>query len=137
MNPAQNSLLAQFLKGIRPLVLRRLKSEVAKELPEKLDQVLILPMEERQENIYISLKNYYQEQLKKQASELFYNKSFFLEGLLRLRQVSCHPLLFENSILNQSEIELRLDENEESSEVSSNKFEFLIDKLKILVSCKS
>jgi SNF2 family DNA or RNA helicase len=129
-----NFMLAQFLKGIRPLVLRRMKSEVAKELPEKLDQVLILPMEERQENIYISLKNYYQEQLKKQTSELFYDKSFFLEGLLRLRQASCHPLLFENSILNQSGFKLRIDENEESVEISSNKFEFLIDKLKILVS---
>ena len=40
-------MLAQFLKGIRPLVLRRLKSEVAKELPDKLDQVLILPMDDQ------------------------------------------------------------------------------------------
>lgn len=120
----QNAMFSQFLKGIRPLILRRLKSEVAKELPEKLDQVLILPMEEKQENIYISLKNYYQEQLKKQPSELFYDKSFFLEGILRLRQASCHPLLFENAIKNE----------EHNQASSSNKFEFLIDKLKTLVS---
>lgn len=119
---AQHSMLTSFLTGIRPLVLRRLKSEVARELPDKLDQVLLLPMMDQQEKIYSSLKNYYQEQLKKQAAEFFYNKSFFLEGLLRLRQASCHPLLFKNS-----------DETEETSEFSSNKFEFLIDKLKILV----
>ncbi len=130
---AQNSMLARFLKGIRPLILRRLKSEVAKELPDKLDQVLILPMIDRQENIYTSLKNYYQEQLKQQAAELFYHKSFFLEGILRLRQAACHPLLFENSILNQPGLIYPSDENEETSEVSSNKFEFLIEKLKILV----
>lgn len=129
---AQHSLLTQVLKGTRPLILRRLKSEVAKELPEKLDQVMILPMLESQEAIYSSLKNYYQDQLKKQTSELFYDKSFFLEGLLRLRQASCHPLLFEHSILNQ--IRSRpLNENGEI-EVSSNKFEFLTDKLKTLVS---
>jgi SNF2 family DNA or RNA helicase len=112
---AQNSLLTQFLQGIRPLVLRRLKSEVAQELPDKLDQVLILPMIDGQENIYTSLKNYYQEQLKKQAAEDFYHQSFFLEGILRLRQAACHPSLLETSA------------------VSSNKFEFLIDQLKILV----
>ena len=126
-------MLAQFLKGIRPLILRRLKSEVAQELPDKLDQVLILPMIYGQENIYTSLKNYYQEQLKQQAAELFYHKSFFLEGILRLRQAACHPLLFENSILNQPGLIYSPDENEETSEVSSNKFEFLIEKLKILV----
>jgi SNF2 family DNA or RNA helicase len=112
---AQNSLLTQFLQGIRPLILRRLKSEVAQDLPDKLDQVLILPMIDEQENIYTSLKNYYQEQLKKQAAEDFYHQSFFLEGILRLRQAACHPSLLE------------------ASAVSSNKFEFLIDKLKILV----
>lgn len=131
---AQNSLLTHFLKGIRPLVLRRLKREVAKELPEKLDHVVILPMIDRQETIYISLKNYYREQLKKHASELFYNKSFFLEGLLRLRQTACHPLLLENAILNQPGSQPRFDENEVSAETASNKFEFLIDKLKTLVS---
>lgn len=119
---AENSMLGQFLKGIRPFILRRLKKDVAKELPEKLDQVLILPMIDSQEMIYTSLKNYYQEQLKKQSSELFYNKSFFLEGLLRLRQASCHPLLFETMIENEPSIS------------TSNKFEFLIDKLKTLVS---
>lgn len=127
-------MLTQFLNGIRPLILRRLKSEVAKELPEKLDQVLILPMIDQQEKIYVSLKNYYQEQLKKHTSELFYDKSFFLEGLLRLRQAACHPSLFEHSILNQVKIKSDLEEAEENLEASSNKFEFLIDKLKTLVS---
>lgn len=131
---AQNFILTQFLKGIRPLVLRRLKSEVAKELPEKLEQMLILPMFDQQENIYISLKNYYQEQLEQQTSQLLYEKSFFLEGLLRLRQVSCHPLLLENSIVEQSGFKLHFDECGESSEASSNKFEYLIEKIKILVS---
>jgi len=129
----QNFILAHFLKTVRPLILRRLKSDVAKELPPKLDQVLILPMIFNQENIYISLKNYYQEHLKKHASELFYDKSFFLEGLLRLRQISCHPLLFENSILNQSGSKHPSFDEDENIELSSNKFEFLIDKLKTLV----
>ncbi len=118
-------MATQFLKGLRPLILRRLKTEVAKELPPKLEQVLILPMVEEQEAIYTSLKSYYQEQLKNKTVELFYDKSFFLEGLLRLRQAACHPLLFEKNTLNHQE---------KYSEYASNKFEFLIDKLKTLVS---
>lgn len=131
---APHPMVTQFLKGIRPLILRRLKSEVAKELPEKLDQVLVLPMNDPQTDIYLSLRNYYQEQLKKQTSELFYDKSFFLEGLLRLRQVACHPLLFEHSMLNQPGLKSQVRDNQSPSEVSSNKFEFLINKLKTLVS---
>ncbi len=139
-NVIQESSLSKFLKSIRPLILRRLKTEVAQELPEKIDQVLILPMEEQQENIYTSLKNYYQEQLKKHALEPLYDHSFFLEGLLRLRQASCHPLLFERSMLNQSELSSVLSNFNKNNlltdraAISSNKFEFLIDKLKILVS---
>lgn len=130
-NAIPESSLAKFLKGIRPLILRRLKIDVAQELPEKTDQVLILPMEEQQDNIYTSLKNYYQEQLKKHIIEPLYDRSFFLEGLLRLRQASCHPLLLERSMLNQS----KLNQSKSNlSTISCNKFEFLIDKLKTLVS---
>lgn len=118
----KNAMLEQFLQGIRPLILRRLKTDVAKELPEKSEHTLTLPMEEQQEAIYISLKNYYQEQLKNHETNRFYDKFFFLEGLLRLRQAACHPLLFENAISEQS-----------NAIVSSNKFAFLIEKLKTLV----
>ncbi|OGT45445.1 MAG: hypothetical protein A3E82_03360, partial [Gammaproteobacteria bacterium RIFCSPHIGHO2_12_FULL_38_11] len=121
--PIQNAiepdaLLTHFLKGIRPLILRRMKNEVAFELPEKCDQVIILPMLEAQETIYNSLKTYYQKQLKKHESD-FYEKAFFLEGILRLRQASCHPTLIKS-------------ENEEQLQFS-NKFEFVMDKLKIIV----
>ena len=75
-------------------------------------------MNEDQETVYRSLKTYYQDQLKKQESD-FYDKSFFLEGILRLRQASCHPGLLEQDNVD--------------NKTSSNKFEFLIDKLKMLV----
>lgn len=118
------TMTASLLKNLRPLILRRLKSEVATELPPKLDQVLTLPMEERQANLYVSLKDYYQAQMKKQTKETFYDKAIFLEGLLRLRQVACHPWLVQNPDITQ----------EDSVEDFSNKFEFLKEKLEELVS---
>ncbi|MCW5588335.1 MAG: SNF2 helicase associated domain-containing protein [Legionellales bacterium] len=122
----ENNLSTQFLKGIRPLILRRLKTDVAKELPDKVEQLLVLPMEENQENLYLSLKTYYQTQLDHQAAEGFYEKSFLLEGLLRLRQVACHPGLLEASSFAHQE-------NANPITHTSNKFEFLLEKLKNLL----
>lgn len=113
-----------LLKSLRPLILRRLKSDVATELPPKLEQVVTLPMEERQATLYASLKDYYQAQIKKQNKEKFYDNTVFLEGLLRLRQVACHPWLLKHPE----------QEQEENAEDYSNKFEFLKEKLKGLIS---
>lgn len=110
---------AEFLKSIRPLILRRLKSEVLQELPEKLEQTLILPMHSLQAEIYQSLKTYYQNQLHKIKRQDF-SGAFFLEGLLRLRQAACHPALLG-----------------QHAEVTSNKLEFLLERVTNLVAAGS
>ena len=40
---------------IAPFILRRTKSEVLRELPEKFEQVIYAPMSENQENVYNAL----------------------------------------------------------------------------------
>lgn len=124
-NSEKETALTKFLKNIRPLILRRLKNDVAASLPDKLEQMVTLPMLDQQEAIYISLKEYYQEELAKRGTTLLHDKAFLLEGLLRLRQAACHPLLFEHSISHESN---------QINKMLSNKCEYLIDKLKILVS---
>ncbi|MEI6791158.1 MAG: DEAD/DEAH box helicase, partial [Myxococcaceae bacterium] len=122
---------AEFLKSIRPLILRRLKSEVLQELPEKLEQTLVLPMHSFQAEIYQSLKTYYQERLHKIKRQDF-SGAFFLEGLLRLRQAACHPAL-----LGQHQELISLIEGNQTVEVTSNKLEFLLERVINLVAAGS
>jgi SNF2 family DNA or RNA helicase len=119
-----------------------MKKEVALELPEKSEHTLTLPMHEQQESLYLSLRDYYRSVLEKLVKskgaeqnrfetktnlDPFYDKSFFLEGLLRLRQVSCHPTLVKRSPKRD------LINDFDPSEATSNKLEFLLEKVKTLV----
>ena len=81
---------------IEPFVLRRTKSEVLTELPEKTVTVLNNEMEEEQKNIYVS---YLAQARTEVAEEINLNgieRSHIkiLAVLTRLRQICCHPSLF-------------------------------------------
>jgi SNF2 family DNA or RNA helicase len=79
-------------KKIRPFVLRRLKKEVAPELPPRVEAVLYCELEEQERAVYDAVRAATQKeivaQLAKGASVLA-----ALEALLRLRQAACHPAL--------------------------------------------
>lgn len=81
---------------IEPFVLRRTKTEVLAELPEKTVTVLNNEMEEEQRNIYLSYlaqaKQEVAEELKINGLEKSHIK--ILSLLTRLRQICCHPSLF-------------------------------------------
>ncbi len=81
---------------IEPFILRRTKSEVLTELPEKTVTILENEMEEEQKNLYVS---YLAEARQEVAEEINLNglaKSHIkiLSVLTRLRQICCHPSLF-------------------------------------------
>ena len=81
---------------IEPFILRRVKKEVLKELPDKSISVLNSEMDEEQRNIYLS---YLARAKKEVAEEIDLNgleKSHvkILALLTRLRQICCHPSLF-------------------------------------------
>jgi superfamily II DNA or RNA helicase len=77
---------------IRPFLLRRLKSEVARELPPRTDLVLECDLSEEERAVYDTIRAATQkevvERLKAGGSVL---KA--LEALLRLRQAACHSAL--------------------------------------------
>ena len=83
---------------IQPFVLRRTKTEVLKELPEKSITVLTSEMKEEQEKIYLSYlaqaKQEIAEELKINPNTLNGNQMKILAALTRLRQICCHPTLF-------------------------------------------
>lgn len=88
--------LERLKRLISPFVLRRVKSDVLTELPEKNITIMKNEMEEEQEKIYLS----YLAQTKKEVAEELSGSSFekskfkILMLLTRLRQICCHPSLF-------------------------------------------
>ena len=83
-------------RALRPFILRRTKSQVVKDLPEKSEQTLHCDMEPAQRVIYEELRAHYRSALlRKETAELNRSKIEVLEALLRLRQAACHPGLID------------------------------------------
>ena len=87
-------------RALRPFLLRRTKQQVAKELPEKLEQTIYCEMDPQQRKQYEELRDYYRQALLEKISKQGINKSKIqiLEALLRLRQTACHPSLIDGEI---------------------------------------
>lgn len=83
-------------KRIRPFLLRRVKSDVLQELPEKIETVQASELLPEQKKLYIAyLAKLRQETVKHLNEEGFQkNRIKILAGLTRLRQLCCHPGLF-------------------------------------------
>jgi superfamily II DNA or RNA helicase len=94
---------------IRPFVLRRLKREVAPELPPRTDVVLHTTLTESERNTYDAIRA---AALENVVSQLSSGASVMqaLEVLLRLRQAACHTALVPGqSADSSSKIELLLE----------------------------
>ncbi len=90
----RQSLLA---KRVAPLMLRRTKNEVAKELPSKTEMLVLLELEESQADLYETIRISMIEQVHKVMSLESKTRNQFLIGnaLLKLRQVCCHSSLIK------------------------------------------
>ena len=94
-------------KALRPFILRRTKSQVVKDLPEKTEQTLHCDMEPAQRKIYEQLREHYRTALlRKETAELNRSKIEVLEALLRLRQAACHPALIDPTQLSEPSAKL-------------------------------
>ncbi|WP_339311357.1 SNF2 helicase associated domain-containing protein [Paenibacillus sp. FSL M7-0896] len=80
----------------RPFLLRRLKSDVLKELPDKIESLQASELLPEQKRLYVAyLARLRKEALKHLDSDSFGNGRLkVLAGLTRLRQLCCHPALF-------------------------------------------
>jgi hypothetical protein len=95
-DPETRALLG---KALRPFILRRTKGQVARELPEKLEQTLYCDLDSKQRKLYNELRDHYRRSLLNQVEREGMNKSKIqiLEALLRLRQAALHPGLIDRS----------------------------------------
>ncbi len=87
--------LTMLHRIISPFILRRLKKDVLKDLPEKLEDVIYAKMEEEQERLYVANVMQLKDSIdNKSDSEFRKDKIQILSQLTRLRQICCDPSLF-------------------------------------------
>ncbi len=88
-------ILERLNKMIAPFVLRRMKKDVLKELPDKTEMIFYTEMEEEQQKIYLANVVKAKEQIN--ATDYNTNKIAIFAMLTRLRQLCCDPkLCYEN-----------------------------------------
>ena len=87
---------------VKPLLLRRTKSQVMNELPPKVEQTVKLPFDDEQKKIYRDIATSYNEQVRSQIATQGEAKSQLqmLTALLRLRQVCSDPSSVPGVIYN-------------------------------------
>ena len=80
---------------LRPLLLRRLKKHVAKDLPDRIEERRDCPLGDEQRKLYLAELRRSRDQVMKAVETQGLNKSkmHVLAALTRLRQVCCHPSL--------------------------------------------
>lgn len=108
----QDSEAAEHLRQmIRPFVMRRLKKDVLKELPDKLEEAVFAYMGEEQERLYTAHLHRIRKMLEEQTeAELASQKIQILAELTRLRQLCCDPsLIYENYHGGSAKILLCMD----------------------------
>jgi len=92
---AQRIARRRLSAKLRPMLLRRLKKHVAKDLPERIEQRRDCHLGEEQRKLYLAELRRSREQVMKTVAEKGLNQSkiHVLAALTRLRQICCHPKL--------------------------------------------
>lgn len=87
--------MERLRKQVSPFMLRRLKSNVLKELPEKVETVVYAQMEDEQKKLYLANLAKTKLEINKNINEKGFeaSKIAILALLTRLRQICCHPAL--------------------------------------------
>ncbi|MBR0056314.1 MAG: DEAD/DEAH box helicase, partial [Kiritimatiellae bacterium] len=90
-------------KRLRPFLLRRLKQDVAKDLPEKIQQVTFSELAPDQAKLYATLHDTFRTKINSLVAERGFDKCRMdiLALLLRLRQACCHPSLLPPEMLGK------------------------------------
>ena len=107
---------------IYPFILRRMKRDVAKDLPDKVENVAYCELTDEQRDFYLQVLDSTKEELFKSIEQNGLEKSrlSIFSALLRMRQICCHPRLY--------------DKDSVTNALSSGKFEKLKYMLEEIIS---
>lgn len=102
---------ARLKKMIRPYILRRVKAEVLKELPDKIEKLIYSRMGDEQKKIYDANLQKLLDSLSRQSQEEFKTgKLQILAELTKLRQLCCDPVMvYENYQGEAAKVETCMD----------------------------
>jgi len=89
---------------IKPFILRREKSQVATDLPEKVINVKYCDLSAQQKEVYEKEKNLYRNKILDliEVDGLKSSQFLLLQGLTRLRQLANHPLMVDETYTGDS-----------------------------------
>ncbi|MBY0405000.1 MAG: DEAD/DEAH box helicase, partial [Cyanobacteria bacterium] len=109
-------------KQVFPFILRRLKRDVAQDLPPKVESITYCELTEKQQELYLDILEKTRDQVFAQVNEkgVAGSQMSIFSALLRLRQICCHPQL--------------LGEELSQGLAESGKFEALKDMLEEIIS---
>ena len=99
-NLLRGESLERSKQKVRPFIKRRKKVDVEIDLPEKIEQTILIEMDEMQKDLYENYLSKSKENL--QGLGIF-------EALLRLRQICCHPALLNEEGESQKLLRVMTD----------------------------
>ena len=108
---SNSDAMERLQKMIRPFVLRRLKKDVLKDLPDKLEKDMFSPLESEQKELYEAHTERLRLMLGMQSdAEFRTSKLQILAEITRLRQICCYPgLVYERYKGNSSKLEMCME----------------------------
>ena len=108
---SNSDAMERLQKMIRPFVLRRLKKDVLKDLPDKLEKDMFSPLENEQKELYEAHTERLRLMLGMQSdAEFRTSKLQILAEITRLRQICCYPgLVYEGYKGNSSKLEMCME----------------------------
>lgn len=109
-------------KQVYPFILRRMKRDIAKDLPDKIENIAYCKMTPEQKDFYLDVLDSTRQEIfdKVNADGFEKSKMSVFSALLRLRQVCCHPRLY--------------DKEGKMGAIESGKFEHLKEMLEEIIS---
>ncbi|MFA6708975.1 MAG: DEAD/DEAH box helicase [Fusobacterium sp.] len=96
----------ELRKKIYPFILRRIKKEVLKDLPDKIEKVVYIEMNKSQKKYYEERRLYYYNMVHENIKVKGFNRSQFyiLQALNELRQITSCPEIKNASVISSKKI---------------------------------
>ncbi|MGL4741809.1 MAG: DEAD/DEAH box helicase [Sarcina sp.] len=106
----ENYILEELQKLIKPFILRRYKKDVLKELPDKIEKDMFIPLNVEQQKLYGVYSKYIKDSINNKSNDKQDSKIEILAYITKLRQLCLDPsIIFSEFTKKSSKIEILLE----------------------------
>ena len=112
-------ILEELNRLVKPFILRRYKKNVIKELPDKIEKRLLVPLSDEQKIVYETYANYVKDLIQKKVEDFEFSKSKIeiLAYITKLRQICLDPsVTMDDYVGTSGKIEALIELLEQSIE---------------------